>query len=129
MKALIGKQLKGMNETKWKDSETRDESTIRMCLAGDVMYHVMDEESPAAIWLKLESRYMSKSLTNKLLLKKKLYGVKMAKGSTLDQHINMCNQIISDLNQIEVKFEEEDIALILLNSLLEFYDNLVTTLM
>ena len=29
---------------------------------------------------------MSKSLTNKLLLKNKLYGLKMADGSTLGQH-------------------------------------------
>ena len=50
-------------------------STIWLCLADEVMYHVMDE--------RLESRYMSKSVTNKLLLKKKLYGLKMAKGSTL----------------------------------------------
>ena len=72
---------------------------------------------------------MSKSLTSKLLLKKKLYGLKMAEGSALDQHINMFNQIISDLNRVDVKFEEEDMALILLNSLPESYDNLVTTLM
>ena len=89
----------------------------------------MDEESPTAIWLKLESQYMSKSLTNKLFLKKKLYGLKMAEGSTLDQHINVFNQIISNLNRVDVKFEKEDMTLILLNSLPESYDNLVTTLM
>ena len=73
-------------------------SAIRMCLADEVMYHVMDEKSLTAIWFKLESRYMSKSLKNKLLLKKKLYGLKMVEGSSLDQHINVFNQIISDLN-------------------------------
>ena len=71
---------------------------------------------------------MSKSLTNKILLKK-LYGLKMVEGSTLDQHINVFNQIISDLNRVDVKFEEEDMTLILLNFLPESYDNLVTTLM
>ena len=76
------------------------------------MYHVM----------------VSKSLTNKLLLKKKLYGLKMAEGSALNQHINLFNQIISDLNRVDVKFEEGDMALILLNSLPESYDNIVTTL-
>ena len=79
----------------------------------------MDGESLVAIWMKLESGYMSKSLMNKLLLKKKLYGLKMEEGSTLDQHINVFNQVISDLNQVDVKFEEEDLALILLNSLPE----------
>ena len=103
--------------------------TIRMCLIDEVMYHVMDEESSTTIWLKLEGRYMSKSLTNKPLLKKKLYDLKMEEGSALDQHINVFNQIISDMNQVDVKFEKEDIALMLLNSLPESYDNLVTTLM
>ena len=88
-----------------------------MCFADEVMYHVMDEESPAAIWLKLESQYMSKSLTNKLLLNKKLYGLKMVEGSALDQHINVFNKILSDLNRVDVKFEEEDMALTLVNSL------------
>ena len=58
VKVLAGKQLEGTNDTEWKDSETRVASTIRMCLANEVMYHAMDEESPETIWLKLESRYM-----------------------------------------------------------------------
>jgi hypothetical protein len=49
---------------------------------------------------------MSKSLTNKLYLKQRLYNLKMAKGSDLSQHINMFNQIIGDLKRVDVKFEE-----------------------
>ena len=41
--------------------------------------------------LKFESRYMSKSLTNKLLLKKNLHGLKLMERSALDQHINVFN--------------------------------------
>ena len=74
---------------------------------------------------------MSKLLTNKLYLKQKLYGLKMAESSDLSQHINVFNQIISDLKRIDVKFEDEDKALMLLNSLSasSTYENLVTTLM
>ena len=91
MKALYGKQPKGMNNMDWKDLEAKAAATIRLCLANDVMYHVMDEESPVAIWLKLESWYISKSLTNKLYLKQKLYGLKMAESLDLSQHINVFN--------------------------------------
>ena len=131
VKALYGKQPEGMNNMDWKDLEAKAAATIRLCLADDVMYHVMDKESPAAIWLKLESRYMSKSLTNKLYLKQKLYGLKMAESSDLSQHMNVFNQIISDLKRIDVKFEDEDKALMLLNSLpsSSTYENLVTILM
>ena len=104
-----------MNVIDWKDSKMRVASAIKVCLVDEVIYHVMDEESPIAIWLKLESRYMSKSLTNKLLLKKKLYGLKMTERSTQDQHINVFNHIVSNLNLIDVKFKEEDMELILLN--------------
>ena len=70
---------------------------------------------------------MSKSLTNKLYLKQWLYGLKIAEGSDLSQHINVFNQIISDLKRVDVKFEDKDKAL---NSLptSSTYENLVTTL-
>ena len=75
---------------------------------------------------------MSKSLTNKLYLKQRLYDLKMAEGSDLSQHINVFNQIISNLKRVDVKFEDEDEdkALMLLNSLptSSTYENLVTTL-
>ena len=83
VKALYRKQLEQMNDMDWKDLEAKVAATIRLRLADEVMYHVMDEESPTEIWLKLKSWYMSKSLTNKLYLKQKLYGLKMAEGSDL----------------------------------------------
>jgi len=49
-------------------------STIKLCLADDVMYNVTDEETSTGLWSRLETLYMTKSLSNKLYLKKKLYG-------------------------------------------------------
>lgn len=76
------------------------------------MYHVMDIESPAKVWEKLESRYMSKSLTNKLHLKQRLYGLKMLEGTDLIQHTNVFNLIISDILRLEIKFDDENKAMI-----------------
>jgi hypothetical protein len=52
-----------------KELEAKAVTTIQLCLGDDVIYHVIDEESPKAVWLKPKSRYMSKSLSNKLYLK------------------------------------------------------------
>uniref|UniRef100_A0A2N9EW59 Integrase catalytic domain-containing protein n=1 Tax=Fagus sylvatica TaxID=28930 RepID=A0A2N9EW59_FAGSY len=93
------------------------------------MYDVMEENSTAGIWLNLEKRYMSKSLTNKLNLKQKLYGLKMTEGADLRQHINTFKQIISDMLRIDIKFEDEDKAMMLLTSLPASYEHLVTTLL
>ena len=131
MKALLEEKPESMEKTEWKELEAKAVATIRLCLSDDVMYHVMDEDSPVEVWKKLESRYMSKSLTNKLYLKQKLYGLKMAESADLSQHINVFNQIISDLRRVDVKYEDEDKALMLLCSLpaSPSYENLVTTLM
>jgi hypothetical protein len=69
VKALYGTKPDDISDIDWKELEARAVATIWLCLEDDVMYHVMDKESPVAVWLKLESRYMSKSLTNKLYLK------------------------------------------------------------
>ena len=69
VKALYRLKPEGMSDIDWKELEAKVVATIRLCLRDDVMYHVMDEESPAVVWLKLESWYMSKSLTNKIYLK------------------------------------------------------------
>ena len=55
--------------------EEKAHSTIMLCLADDVITEVSDEETAAGLWLKLESLYMKKSLTNKLLLKQCLFGL------------------------------------------------------
>ena len=60
---------------------------------------------------------MSKTLTRKLYLKQKLYGLKMQEGSDLAEHINVFNQLIADLEKVDVKIDDEDIANILLCSL------------
>jgi hypothetical protein len=80
-----------MTNIDWKELEAKAMATIWLCLGDDMMYHVMNKEYLTAVWLKLESRYMSKSLMNKLYLKQRLYGLKMAEGSNLSQHINVFN--------------------------------------
>ena len=104
-------------------------STIWLSLVDEIMYDVMEENSIAGIWLNLEKRYMSKSLTNKLHLKQKLYGLKMTKGADLRQHIITFKQIINDMLRIYIKFEDEDKAMMLLTSFPASYKHLVTTLL
>uniref|UniRef100_A0A2N9H6T1 Integrase catalytic domain-containing protein n=1 Tax=Fagus sylvatica TaxID=28930 RepID=A0A2N9H6T1_FAGSY len=103
VKALYGKTKKPekMTDDEWEELDMKAVSTIRLLLADEVMYDVMEENSTTGIWLNLEKRYMSKSLTNKLHLKQKLYGLKMT----------------------------EDKAMMLLTSLPASYEHLVTTLL
>ena len=60
---------------------------------------------------------MTKSPSNKLYLKKQLYGLPMNEGTTVLKHLNFFNKTISKLLAVDVKIDEEDKASILLSSL------------
>jgi hypothetical protein len=64
-------------------------ATILLCLSDQVMHHVIGLKTPKEIWDKLETQFMSKTVTTKLYLKQKLYGLKMQEGSDLAGHINV----------------------------------------
>ena len=102
-------------------------STIQLCLADKVMYNVMDEETATGLWSKLDT-YMTKSLSNKLYLKKQLYRLRMNEATTVLEHLNFFNKVINEFLTIDIKIDE-DKALTLLNSLLESYDHIVTIML
>ena len=49
VKALYGTKLEGMANIDWKELEAKAVATSQLCLRDDVMYHIIDEESPVAI--------------------------------------------------------------------------------
>ena len=68
---------------------------------------------------------MMKSLTNKLLLKQRLFSLRMEEGANLREHLDQMNTILLELRNIDVKIEDEDAALLLLVSLPLSYENFV----
>jgi len=99
-----------------------------MCLSDEILYNVMNEETTADLWCRLESLYMTKSLSNKLFKKKHVYSLRMKEGTSI-LHLNAFNKILSDLLALEVILEEKDKAFLLLSSLPSSYDHLTTTIM
>jgi len=59
---------------------------------------------------------MKKSLSNKLYLKKQVYELRMNDGTAVLEHLNLFNKVISELLTVDVKIDDENRALILLNS-------------
>ena len=72
---------------------------------------------------------MSKTLTNKLYLKKQLYALQMGENINFLSHLNVLNGLITQLANLGVKIEDEDKAIVLLNSLPSSYDTLATTIL
>jgi hypothetical protein len=125
---LAKKKPEKMEADVWEEKQTLAVATIRLCLSDQVMHHMIGLKTPKEIWDKLKTQFMSKTVTTKLYLKQKLYGLKMQEASDLAGHINVFSQMVTDLEQLGVKIETEDKAIILLCSLPSSYEHVVTTL-
>ena len=57
----------------------------------------MNKMKAQELWKKFEHKYMTKSMENRLYLKKKLFCFQDRKGISLFQHLNDYNKILADL--------------------------------
>jgi len=70
-----------------------------------------------------------KELSNKLYPKKQLYNLRTKEGTTVVEHLNFFNKVTSEVLVVDTKINEQDKVLILLSSLSEPYDHIVTTML
>jgi hypothetical protein len=67
---------------------------IWLCLAYSVLLNVSSEDSSKKLWDNMGSLYQSKSLVNKLFLRKKLYLVRISDGSLVTENLNVFNTML-----------------------------------
>ena len=128
-KALFGIKKKPLKieDDEWNGIDFCAKTTIILCLSDEMLYNVMNEETTADFWCRLENLYMTKSLSNKLFMKKQLYSLRMKKSTPILQYLNAFNRSLSDLLALEIKVEE-DKALLLRSYFPSTYDHLATTI-
>ena len=126
---LEDKKPTEIEKAKWEDMKLRAASTIRLALAPEIKCDVLEEDIPKSLWEKLTKTYQSKSLANKLFLKKDLFGLEMEEDGDLRDHLNRFNGLINQLNNLDEKLKDEDKAILLLVSLPKKYNIVITSLL
>ena len=89
-----GTKPTGVSTEDWEKLDRKARSTIRLCLSDSVLLNVSGEHSAKKLWEKLGNLYQSKSLVNKLFLRKKLYHLKMEDGDSMVDHLNVFNTLV-----------------------------------
>jgi hypothetical protein len=116
----------------WTEEEKRKDrkalSLIQLHLSNNILQEVLQEKSASALWLKLESICMSKDLTSRLQVKMELFQHKLQEGQSVMNHLSIFREIISDLLSMEVKYDDEDLAVLLLVSLPSSFTNFRDTI-
>ncbi|MBA0866605.1 hypothetical protein Goshw_022796, partial [Gossypium schwendimanii] len=75
------------------------------------------ENTFSALWKRLETLYVTKSLAKCLVLKQRLFTFRMNEGEFLRDHISQFITLLNDLQNVEVHIDDEDQAMLLLCSL------------
>ncbi|GKC14815.1 hypothetical protein Tco_1011597, partial [Tanacetum coccineum] len=104
-------------------------SILILFLGDRVLREVTKKTTIAGIWTKLTSLYMTKSLANRLYLKKKLYTYYMSTCTKMGDHIDKFNKLILYFANIDIEIGDEDQTLMLLTSLPSSYENFMETLL
>jgi hypothetical protein len=109
--------------------DVKAKSSIELHLADNVMLNVDEEMNAKETWDKLEKVYRGKTLSNKLFLKDELLNLRMKKCGNLQDHLSRFHNCVANLLKVDVKYDDDDKALLLLRSLPSSFKHFRTTIM
>ena len=114
---LLGEKPEDMEDAEWTLLDRQVLGVIRLTLSRTVAHNVVKEKTTAELMTALCGMYEKPSANNKVHLMKKLFNLKMAEGTAVAQHLNEFNTITNQLSSVEIEFDDEIRALIVLASL------------
>ncbi|KAE8695627.1 Potassium transporter 10 [Hibiscus syriacus] len=84
------------------------------------------KKTTAGLMAALSSMYEKPSTSNKVHLMRQLFNLRMTERASVAQHLNELNTITTQLSSVEIEFDDEVRALILLSSLPDSWNATVT---
>ena len=101
-----------------------------ICLAVNTSLHIYirSAKTPQEAWRNLADRFEEKSLARKIFYRRKLYSCRLERGQSMEDHVNDIKTISEHLESLDDPVQEKDLVMILISSLTDDYNNLITAL-
>ena len=123
---LLGKKLETMEQEAWDLLDRLTLGVLRLTLVRNMAFNIVKEKTTVDLMKALSDTYEKPSTSNKVHLMRRLFNLKMSEGGCVADHINKFNVIIIQLSSVEITFDNEVRALILLSSLPKSWSAIVT---
>ena len=113
---------------KYNSRRDRALATIVLAIDPSLLYLLGDPKNTAAVWKRLSTQFQKKTWANKLIMRKKLFTMKLCDCGSMSEYIKKMIEIFDELAVVAEAVADEDKVICLLAGLPDSYDVLVTTL-
>ena len=114
-------------QRKFKKRDNIALATICLAVSPNLQIYVRNAKSGKEAWDILANHFEEKSLSKKIFYRRKLYSARMQRGSDMVSHINNLKTIAEHLEAVDDAVADKDLVMILISSLPDEYNNLITT--
>lgn len=115
--SLLGEKPETMKGEEWAFLDRQVLGVIKLTLSRSVVHNFLKEKTTTDLMKAFFGMYEKLLANNKVHLMKKLFNLKMAENASVAQDLNEFNIIANQLSSVEINFDDEIRALIVLASL------------
>ena len=112
----------------FRKRDNRALSTICLAISEDLQIYVRNAKSSKEAWDSLANTFEEKTLSKIILNRRKLYSLRMTENKSMTEHLNELKTLAEHLEALDDPVVEKDLVMILISSLPNEYNNLITTL-
>lgn len=112
----------------WEKRNGKAKAIIGLSVKDNQLGHIRKEVTAKAAWDALKKYHEKSTLTNKVFLLKRLCRMQMSDDGNMEDHLNVMMDVVDQLEALGEKLKDGLIVALLLCSLPDSYDNLITAL-
>ena len=123
-----GEGVTNEERRKWRNRQDIAYATISLAVESKQQTYVRHTDNAKDAWNELAVRFEKKSLSARIHYRRKLYSLRMIENENVLEHIEKLKVIAEQLEDIGDPIKETELCIILLSSLPESFDHLITAL-
>lgn len=112
----------------WRRKDERAKAMIGLTLEDSQLTHIMESTTAKEMWDRLKGYHERGSLSNKIHVLRKLCSMRLSEDGSMSDHLLQATELVHRLNRLGESLKEHMTVAILLSSLPESYNPLVTAL-
>ena len=124
----LAAKVSAEEERKFKKHENQALACVCLSVKANLQIYVRSAQNAKEAWDNLEKHFEEKSLSRKIFYRRKLYAARMERGTKMIDHINYMKTLAEHLEAVGDAVVEKDLVIILISSLPDEYNFLITAL-